>query len=81
MGDDLSGGRRAPPRDWNRSHGNGKSTSGGLFHVETVEDGTGRYGAEIGGTNDDSGVVIDDGNPAKGPSFAHIISVLRGNYG
>ena len=81
MVNDLSGGRWAPPRNWNRIHGNGKSTSGGQFHIETMKDSTGKYVAKIVGTNDESVVVIDDGNSANGPSFAQIISVLRVKYG
>jgi hypothetical protein len=77
--DDLSGGRWAPPRGWNRVHGNGKSVSGGQFHIETMKDSTGRYVAKIVGTNDGS-VVIDEGNSANGPSFAQIISVLKAKY-
>ncbi|KAL2051855.1 hypothetical protein ABVK25_007770 [Lepraria finkii] len=77
--DDLSGGRWAPPRSWNRVHGNGKSVSGGQFHIETMKDSTGRYVAKIVGTNDGS-VVIDEGNSADGPSFAQIISVLKAKY-
>jgi len=77
--DDLSGGRWAPPRSWNRVHGNGKSVSGGQFHIETMKDSTGKYVAKIVGTNDGI-VVIDDGNSANGPSFAQIISVLKAEY-
>jgi len=80
VGDDLSGGKWAPPRNWNRVHGNGKSTSGGQFHIETMKDSTGRYVAKIVGTNDESVVVIDDGNSVDGPSFVQVIAVLKEKY-
>lgn len=54
MVDNLSGGRWAPPRNWNRIHGNGKSTTGGQFHIETMKDSTGKYVAKIVGTTDES---------------------------
>ncbi|KAL9124524.1 MAG: hypothetical protein Q9217_006149, partial [Psora testacea] len=77
---DLNGGRWSPPRNWNRVNGNGKSTSGGQFHIETMKDITGRYIAKIVGTKDESIVVINEGNSVDGPSFAQIISVLKAKY-
>ncbi|KAI4210729.1 MAG: hypothetical protein LQ351_006404 [Letrouitia transgressa] len=76
----LSGGRWAPPKTWNRVHGNGKSSSEGQFHIETMKDSTGRYIAKIVGTADESVVVIDDGNSENEPSFAEIISALQRKY-
>lgn len=76
----VSGGTWDPPKPWNRIHGNGKSCSGGRFHIETMKDSAGRYLAKIVGTKDETVVVIDDGNSANGPSFAQVISVLKGKY-
>jgi len=78
--DDLNRGRWAPPKKWNRIHGNGKSSGGGQSHIVTMKDSTGRYVAKIVGTKDESIVVIDDGNSANGPSVAQIISVLKARY-
>ena len=80
MVEDLSGGRWSPPRVWNRVHGNGKSSSGGQFHIETMKDTTGRCIAKIVGTEDESIVVIDDGSSVHGPSFAGIITALKAKY-
>lgn len=77
MEDDLSGGKWAPPRNWNRVHGNGKSASEGQFHIETMKDSTERYVAKIVGTKDENVVVIDDGNSIDEPSFVQVIAVLK----
>lgn len=66
-----------PIGKWNRIHGDGKSTTGGKFHMETIHDSTGKFKVKL--VEDRSTIkTLEYGTQ---PSFELIVADLRKAYG
>lgn len=77
--EDLSGGLWTPDKQWNRMHGDGKSTTGGNYHIETMQDSSGKYIAKIAGAPDSSPVIIAAAGEAQ-PSFQGVVDGLKAKF-
>ena len=75
----MSGGKWAPAKQWNRVHGDGKSTTGGAYHIETMLDSGGNYIAKIVGASPAETVTIAT-KGSQEPSFQKIVDELKKVY-
>ena len=62
-----------PAGRWHRIHGDGKSTTGGKFHLETMTTSTGGYKVRLVGSD----VTLDYSTK---PSFATIVGDLKAKF-
>ena len=60
-------------------HGDGKSTTQGNYHMETMTDSSGKYIAKIVGAPDSSPVTIAEKGATK-PSFTDVVDKLRAKF-
>lgn len=79
MVENLSGGRWSPAKQWNRVHGDTKSSTGGAYHIETIKDSNDDYRAKVVGATDSSPVTIAEAGAAE-PSFQDIVDKLKAYY-
>ena len=61
-----------------RAHGNGKASTGGKYHIETMRDSNGRYIAKIVGASGNIVTVAPAGSPE--PSMADVVEKLKEEY-
>lgn len=63
-------------------HGDGKSTTGGNYHIETMKDSSGKYIAKIAGAPDSSPVTIAEASKAgkAQPSFQDVVDTLKAKF-
>lgn len=71
-------GNWTPKGTWHRIHGDGKSTTGGQFHMETMHDSAGNYKVKIVG-GDKS--LVENLEYKEEPSFDTIVADLKAAYG
>ena len=69
-----------PTKQWNRLHGDGKSTTGGAYHIETMHGSDGVYKAKVVGPGGAPSVQASwpaDTHPP--PSVSTVIAGLKAN--
>ncbi|EJF61935.1 hypothetical protein BD309DRAFT_963967 [Dichomitus squalens] len=74
----VTSGLWAPAKQWNRLHGDGKSTTGGSYHIETIHGSDGVYKAKVVGPGGATKVEVEWAaatNPA--PTVATVIAALK----
>jgi hypothetical protein len=64
-----------PSGTWHRVHGDGKSTTGGNYHMEVMHDSDGRYHVKIVGGAQEQ-VTFD-----SEPTFTDIVDELKSKFG
>ena len=65
-----------PKKTWNRIHGDGKSTTGGKFHMKTMHDSKGKYQVKLVEGDKTIYTKVYD----EEPTFGTIVTDLRNDY-
>lgn len=76
----MSGGGWSPDRQWNRLHGDTKSTTEGNYHIRTMKDSSGAFIAKIVGAPDLSPVTIAATGAAE-PCLQEVVDALKAKFG
>jgi hypothetical protein len=70
-------GNWTPDGHWNRIHGDGKSSTGGKWHMETMKTSEGAYKVKVVENDSTTVVTLDYGSE---PSFETIVADLKAKY-
>ena len=70
-------GNWVPAKAWHRIHGDGKSTTGGKYHMETILDSSGKYKVKL--VQDDSTLHTLEYDAE--PSLETIVTDMKTAYG
>jgi len=67
-----------PAKQWNRWHGDGKSTTGGAYHIETMLDSNGVHKAKVVGPGGGTAVSAEWA-AGSNPSVVDVVKSLKAN--
>ena len=74
----ITSGLWTPARQWNRLHGDGKSTTGGAYHIETIHGSDKVYRAKVVGPGGATKVEVEwaaETEPA--PTIQDVVAKLK----
>src|ERR1700753_1860467 len=74
----LTSGLWDPAKQWNRWHGDGKSTTGGTYHIESIHASDGEYKAKVVGPGGKAVREVSyPSNTTPAPTFATVLHDLK----